>query len=175
MPTGLSDLYKISRTFFKEGQHLALVGPAGTSKHELMQLSAILNDTVILELDVPCFGQPLQFATAFKNALKSAAKLNTPVVIQISESQLRDPVYFDYVYTYMQQISRLEECVLFDPQFREELITIEKQHMHKLKTVAMPSEEKLFLNAAARVQRTTHVVFLFSDLMAYKECFQLFP
>ena len=175
MPTGLSDLYKISRTYFKEGQHLALVGQAGTGKHELMQLSAILNDIVILEIDVPCFGQPLQFVTAFKNALKSAAKLNTPVVIQIAEAQLRDPVYFDYVFTYMQQVSRLEECVLFDPQFREELVAIEMQHMAKIKTVAMPPAEKLFLNAAARVQQNTHVVFLFSDLMAYKECFQLFP
>ena len=67
-----------------------------------MQLSAILNDIVILELDVPCFGQPLQFAAAFKNALKSAAKLDTPVAIQIAEAQLRDPIYFDYIFTYMQ-------------------------------------------------------------------------
>ena len=113
--------------------------------------------------------------TAFKNALKSAAKLNTPIAIQITEAHLRDPIYFDYVFTYMQQISRLEECVLFDPQFKEELIAIEMQHMNKIKTVAMPPKDKLFLNAAARVQRNTHVVFLFSDLMAYKECFQLFP
>ena len=76
MPSGITDLYRISRIFFKDGQNLALIGPAGSGKHELLQLSAILNDVVILELNVPCFGEPLKFVHAFKNALKSVAKLN---------------------------------------------------------------------------------------------------
>lgn len=56
MPTGLNDLYRISRIFFKYGQNLALIGIAGSGKHELLQLSAILNDVVILEMNVSCFG-----------------------------------------------------------------------------------------------------------------------
>ena len=35
-PTGLSDLYRISRILFKEKQNLTLVGLPGTSKHELI-------------------------------------------------------------------------------------------------------------------------------------------
>ena len=81
MPTGLSDLYRISRIFFKEGQNLALVGMAGSGKHEILQLSAILNDVVILEMNVPSFGEPLKFVQAFKNALKSVAKLNRTVML----------------------------------------------------------------------------------------------
>ena len=36
MPTGLNDLYRISRIFFKDGQNLALIGTAGSGKHELL-------------------------------------------------------------------------------------------------------------------------------------------
>jgi len=36
MPTGLNDLYRISRIYFKEGQNLAIVGLAGSGKHELL-------------------------------------------------------------------------------------------------------------------------------------------
>lgn len=60
---------------------MAIIGLPGSGKHELMQLSAIVNDVVILELNVPCFGQPLKFVTAFKNALKSTAKLNQNTVL----------------------------------------------------------------------------------------------
>jgi ABC-type polysaccharide/polyol phosphate transport system ATPase subunit len=56
MPTGINDLFKMSRMFYKEGQHLAIIGLPGSGKSELMQLSAIVNDVVILELNVPCFG-----------------------------------------------------------------------------------------------------------------------
>ena len=81
MPTGLNDLYRISRIYFKEGQNLAIVGLAGSGKHELLQLSAILNDVVILEVNVPCFGQPIKFVKAFKDSLKTVAKLNQPTVL----------------------------------------------------------------------------------------------
>ena len=81
MPTGLNDLYRISRIYFKEGQNLAIVGLAGSGKHELLQLSAILNDAVILEVNVPCFGQPIKFVKAFKDALKTVAKLNQATVL----------------------------------------------------------------------------------------------
>ena len=125
MPTGLNDLFRISRIYFKDGQNLAIVGLAGSGKHELLQLSAILNDVIILEVNVPCFGQPLKFVKAFKDALKTVAKVNQPTVLQISETQLRDPVYFDYVYTYLSSIVRMDECVLFDEEFKSELAEIE--------------------------------------------------
>ena len=72
-----------------------------------------------------CFGQPLHFVSAFKKALKSACKLNIPTIVQISETQLRDPIYYDYVMLYINNISRGDELVLFDPQFMQDLIEIE--------------------------------------------------
>lgn len=85
-PTGLSDLYRISRILFKDTQHLALVGQAGTSKQELCQLMGIVNDVTVMELDCPSFGQPLMFAYAFRQCLLSAVKLfNVPCVILISD------------------------------------------------------------------------------------------
>lgn len=171
MPTGLNDLYRISRIFFKDGQNLALVGLAGSGKHELLQLAAILNDVVILEMNVPCFGQPLKFVKAFKNALKSVAKLNQPTMLQISETQLRDPIYYDYVYTFMSSIVRMDECVLFDEEFKAELAEIEASAIRKLKKVTVPDAATCFKQAVDKIKKMLHVVFLFSDLMSYKESF----
>lgn len=171
IPTGLNDIFKISRIYFKEGQHLAIVGLAGSGKHELMQLSGILNDVVIFELNVPCFGEPLKFVQAFKNALKSTAKLNQHCVIQISETQLRDPIYYDYIYTFMSSVVRLDECVVFDENFKAELAEIEAQHIRKLKKVTVPDELTCFKQAIEKIKKQLHIVFLFSDLMSYKETF----
>ena len=125
MPTGINDLFRISRLFFKEQMNLAIIGLAGSGKHELLQIAAILNDVVILEPNVPCFGEPLKFVKAFKDGLMTVAKLNQPTVISISETQLRDPIYFDYVYTYISSVVRMDECVLFDEEFIAELAEIE--------------------------------------------------
>ena len=174
-PTGINDVYRISRIFFKEGQNLAIVGLAGSGKHELLQLCSILNDTVMLELNVPCFGQPLKFVEAFKNSLKTVAKLNLPTALVISETQLRDPIYYDYIYTFMSSVIRLDECVLFDVDFKAELAEIEATHIRKLKKVTVPDEATCFKQAVEKIRKQLHVIFLFSDLMSYKETFQLFP
>lgn len=123
------------------------MGLAGTGKHELLQLAAILNDVVILELNCPCFGQPIKFVNAFKNALKSVAKLNFRTVIQISETQLRDPIYYDYIYTFLTSIVRMDECVIFDEEFKAELAEIEAQYIRKLKKVTVPDEATCFKQA----------------------------
>jgi len=175
IPTGLADLYRISRIYFKEGQHLVIVGLAGSGKHELVQLSAILNDVMVLELNVPCFGQPLKFVKAFKDALKSVAQLNQHAVLQLSETQLRDPIYFDYVYTFMSSIVRLDEFVLFDEEFKGELAQIEAAHIRKLKKVTVPDELTCFRQAVDKIKKLLHIVILYSDLMSYKENMQLFP
>ena len=89
----------------------------------------------------------------------SACKLNMPVAIQISETQLRDPIYYDYVFLYMNNIGRGDELVLLDPQFMQDLIEIEAQFIRKLKTVTMPNRPKLLANACAKVRKYTHIVF----------------
>ena len=40
-----------------------------------------------------------------------------------------------------------------------------------MKTVTMPNRDKLFQNAAAKVKKNLHIVFLYSDLMSIKETF----
>lgn len=93
----------------KEKQHLTLVGQPGTSKHELIQLCTIVNQCVCLEIDTHCFGKPVQFIAAFKASLIAAAKLNnTPVILLVNDTQLRDPVYFDYIFNFMQNASSFE-------------------------------------------------------------------
>jgi len=63
----------------------------------------MINNCVCLEIDVPCYGKPVQFASGFKDALVTCAKLNNvPVIVLINDTQLRDPVYFDYVFNFMQ-------------------------------------------------------------------------
>ena len=101
---------------------MTLIGQPGTSKHELIQLCTLVNQSICLEIDVPCFGKPVQFASAFKKALISGAKLNNvPVVILICDTQLRDPVYYDYVFNFMQHYAHFEEFVLFDKDLCEKL------------------------------------------------------
>ena len=46
-----------------------------------MQLAAILNEVVLLELDVPSFGEPLRFELAFKDAVKSVCKINSSTIL----------------------------------------------------------------------------------------------
>jgi hypothetical protein len=55
-PSGLADLYRVSRTIFKEQQHVVLVGQPGSSKQELMHLVGLVNETLVLELNCPCYG-----------------------------------------------------------------------------------------------------------------------
>ena len=38
---------------------------------------------------------------------------------------MRDPIYYDYVYTFISSIVRMDECVLFDEEFKSELAEIE--------------------------------------------------
>ena len=69
----------------------------------------------------------------------------------------------------------MDECVLFDEDFKADLMEIEAQHIRKLKKVTMPDDQTLFKQAVQKIRKQLHIVFLFSDLMSYKETFSLFP
>lgn len=84
---------------------------------------------------------------------------------------MRDPIYYDYVYTFISSIVRMDECVLFDEEFKSELAEIEAQHIRKLKKVTVPDEATCFKQAVDKIKKMCHIVFLFSDLMSYKETF----
>lgn len=68
---------------------------------------------------------------AFRNALKTAVKLNTVTAIQISESLLRDPIYYDYLYLFITQYARVESTVLFNEAFKTELAQLEENMAKK--------------------------------------------
>ena len=65
---------------------------------------------------------------------------NTPVYIMISDQQLRDPVYYDFVYNYISQAKRLEECVLFDKEFQKKLTDHEAESIRKQGINQVPSQ-----------------------------------
>ena len=69
----------------------------------------------------------------------------------------------------------MDECVLFDEAFKSELAEIEAQYIRKLKKVTVPDQYTCFKQAVEKIRKMLHIVFLFSDLMSYKETFQLFP
>lgn len=46
------------------------------SKIETVQLAAIINQAALFEIDVPTYGEPLQFAYNFRQILLSIAKFN---------------------------------------------------------------------------------------------------
>jgi hypothetical protein len=68
-PNGVRDVFRLSRILFKEQQHLILCGSPSSQKHELLQISTILNDVVMMEMNVPKFNAPSKFANAFKQVL----------------------------------------------------------------------------------------------------------
>ena len=152
-----------------------MVGQTGSSKHELVQLAAIMTDSPMLEVVCPAFGEPLEFAYNFRQMVLSVAKFNKGCYIVINDQHIRDPVYYDYIYNFMSQLCRHESFVLYDSQFEIDLCAIEAQHIKKNKKVKMPNENVLFKMAVQRVQKNIHLVFLISDLMTYKECFSIFP
>ena len=82
-------------------QHIVLVGMPGTGKHEYLQLAALLNDALMFEINAPKYGEPYQLAKAFKDAILSALALNTFSFIVINETQLRDPLYIDFIYHFI--------------------------------------------------------------------------
>ena len=75
----------------------------------------------------------------------------------------------------MTSVVRLDECVVFDEAFKAELAEIEAQHIRKLKKVTVPDEQTCFKQAIEKIKKQLHIVFLFSDLMSYKETFQIWP
>ena len=68
-PNGIRDVFRLSRVLFKEQQHLILAGSPSSQKHELLQISTILNDVVMMEMNVPKFNAPSKFANSFKQVL----------------------------------------------------------------------------------------------------------
>ena len=71
------------------------------SKLETLQLAAIINQAALFEIDVPTYGQPLEFAYKFRQILLSVAKFSSNSYIVLNDQTIRDPIYFDFVFNFM--------------------------------------------------------------------------
>lgn len=108
-------------------QNLILIGQPGGGKYEYLQLAAIFNNALIFELNLPKFGDPLKFARVFKQTLISVVHLSTQSYVIINDMQLKDPVYIDYCYNFINNLCHNETSILFDDEFKKSLIDIEMQ------------------------------------------------
>lgn len=113
----------------------------------MVQLAAITNNAPMFEIDAPAYGEPLKFAYNLRQILLSVCKINKPSYIVLNDQAVRDPVYYDYVYNFLSQLSRHESFVMFDDQFFVDLAAIEAQHIKKQAKVALPDEYTLFKQA----------------------------
>lgn len=99
--------------------------------------------------------------------------------LMISETQLRDPVYVDFVHNFMVNLcNKYESTVLWgDAQFKRELIEIERDLYSKaiVKRAAEPTEDQLLVQAMRKIQKNVHIVFLIDDFQTYYEWVSLFP
>lgn len=113
-PNSLKEIFKLSRILFKEMQHLVLVGHSGGGKLEFLQLTAILNSALLLELQIPRLGETFKFITSFKKAVLAAIGVDKPTFIVIGDNSLRDPLYVDYLHNFMLNMcNKYEKTVLW--------------------------------------------------------------
>jgi len=69
----------------------------------------------------------------------------------LNDQTLRDPIYYDYIFNFLSQLSRHESFVMFDEQFFIDLAAIEAQHIKKMLKVAVPDEYTLFKQAVRKL------------------------
>jgi hypothetical protein len=50
---------------------------------------------------------------------------NVSAYLVINDEQIRDPVYLDYIYNYINYVGKDEDCVLMTDEFRKQLLDLE--------------------------------------------------
>ena len=181
-PNGIRDVFRLSRILFKEQQHLILAGSPSSQKHELLQISTILNDVVMMEMNVPKFNSPSKFANSFKQVLLNVIRQdNVNCFIVICDEQLRDPMYIDYVYNYISYIGKEEECILMDDEFKKQITDIEVEMFMKNKDNFKYDKNKqanpvnCLKNGIEKMKTHAHIVLMINDMQTYHEWFSMFP
>jgi hypothetical protein len=181
-PNGIRDVFRISRILYKEQQHLILCGSPSSQKHELLQISTILNDVIMMEMNVPKFNCPSRFANSFKQVLLNVIRQDdVNCFIVICDEQLRDPMYIDYIYNYISFIGKDEECILMDEEFKRQITEIEVEMFMKNKEnfkydkTKQANPESCLQNGIEKMKRHAHIVLMINDMQTYHEWFSLFP
>ena len=161
---------------------MILCGSASAAKYESLQIAAIVNGVVMLELNVAKFNEPAKFADAFKQALLTVARLDdTNCFLVINDEQLRDPIYIDYAYNYISNIGKDEECILMDEEFKAEITNVQVELFMKNKENfkydknKKPNLEQCLKKGVSKLMNKVHIVFMISDLQTYYEWISLFP
>jgi hypothetical protein len=136
----------------------------------------------MMELNAPKFNEPSKFAEAFKQALLNVIRLDeTNCYIVINDEQLRDPLYIDFVYNYISNIGKDEECILMDEDFKTKITNVEVELFMKNKenfkydANKKPNLDSCLKNGVKKLMKNTHIVFMINDLQTYHEWFSLFP
>jgi len=103
-PNGLKEVFRISRLLYKENMHGLLVGPNGTGKLEHIQIAAIVNQAVVLELSASKFNDAVKFMAQLKSSMLSALKLQSFTFLAIEEVHHADIAYVDAIYNILQAL-----------------------------------------------------------------------
>lgn len=181
-PGSVRDVFRLSRILFKEQQHLILCGSPSSAKYESLQIAAMVNGVVMLELNVAKYNEPTKFAHAFKQALLTVARLDdTNCYLVINDAQLRDPVYIDYAYNYIANIGKDEDCILMDEEFKEAITEVEVELFRKNKENfkydrhKQPNLAQCLKKGVSKLMSKVHIVFMIGELQTYYEWISLFP
>jgi len=169
-PTGVRDVFRLSRILFKQQSHLIYVGGPGSNKYEILQVATMLNDVVMFELNAPKYNEPSIFENAFREALLTVARLDgLNCFIVINDEQLRDPVYIDFVHVFISYIGKDENCVLMTEDFTEKLLEIEYELFYKNKENfkydknKKPDKNICMRKSIEKLVKHVHVVMMVND------------
>jgi len=105
----------------------------------------------------------------------------TNCYIVIHDEQLRDPIYIDFVYNYINNIGKDEECILMDDDFKTKITNVEVDLF--MKNLAnfkydknkKPNLDACLKNGVKKLMKHAHIVFMINDMQTYHEWFSLFP
>ena len=121
-PEAISVIFKISRCLHLPNSHILLLGSPGSGKREYLQLSAILNNLIIIEPDIKKFGDRSGFRQSLRAALKAAVMKKDKLIFLVSDEIHQDLLYQDYLNFY-------EFEMMQDEEFMNSLIQIYKTNV----------------------------------------------
>lgn len=125
----------------------------------------------MMELNAPKYNEPSKFAAAFKQALLTVCRLDeTNCYIVIHDEQLRDPLYIDFVYNYINYIGKDEECILMDDDFKTKITNVEvdlfmkNAQNFKYDKNKKPNLDACLKNGVKKLMKHAHIIFMINDM-----------
>ncbi len=108
-------------------------------------MAAILSNALIFEINVSRHAETFKFISHLKKLAISTVALDRNAFILIKDSHIRDPIYIDFLYNFMQNLNnKYEYTVLWgDQDFKKQLIDIERAIYNSapVKRASEPTDE----------------------------------